>query len=67
MYICYLVHLIACLYNYVTKPCRYFSFLLLTVQLLGRNSKTHKNIGRKIEFRETNFRDKANFNHFRGV
>ena len=34
------------------------------IQLLNRNSKTHKNIKRKIEFPETNFRDGANLNNF---
>ena len=66
MYICYLVHLKACLYNFVTRPC-YFTFLVHIVQLLNRSSKIHKNIGRKIEFREINFRDGANFNNFRRV
>ena len=56
-----------CLYNYVTKPRCYFIFLIHTAQLLDRNSKTHKSIGRKVEFRETNFRDGANFNNFRGI
>ena len=32
-----------------------FYFLVLTVELLRCNSKTHENIGRKIKFRETNF------------
>ena len=32
-----------------------FYFLVLIVELLRCNSKTHKNIGRKTEFRETNF------------
>ena len=66
MNICYLVHLKACLYNFVTRPC-HFTFLVRIVQLLNRSSKIHKNIGRKIEFREINFRDGANFNNFRRV
>ena len=49
-----LVYLKACLYNYVTKPGLFY-FLVLIVELLRCNSKTHKIIGRKIEFRETNF------------
>ena len=66
MYICYLVYLKAWLYNFVTRPCC-FTFLVLIAQLLNRNSKIHKNIGRKIEFRKTNFREGANFNNFRRV
>ena len=41
--------------------------LVFIVQLLSRKSKINKNIGRKTEFRETNFRDGANFNNFRRV
>ena len=63
-YICYFVHLKACFHNYVIKPWCYFPFLVLIVQLFHRNSKIHKNITRKIEFRETNFHDRANFNNF---
>ena len=36
------------------KTIMLFYFLVLTVQLLKRNRKIHKNIGRKIEFRKTN-------------
>ena len=47
------------------KTIMIFIFLVLIVLLLDRNSKTHKNVGRKNEVRETNFRDGANFNNFR--
>ena len=46
-YICHLVHLKACFYNYVAKPWSYFTF---PVQLLDRSRKTHKNIGKKMNF-----------------
>ena len=51
-YICYLVHLKACLWNYVTRAWCYFTFLVLIVQLFNRHSKTQK-YREKIEFRET--------------
>ena len=58
-YNCYLAHLKA-LYNYVTKTWCYYTImwqkhgviLVFIVQLFNRNSKTNKNIRRKIEFRE---------------
>ena len=67
MYICYLVHLKACLYNYVTKTWCYFTFLVIIVQLLSRNSKIKNNIRRKIKFSEINFRGGASFNNFRVI
>ena len=41
-----------------------FTFLILTVHFLHLNSKTHKNIGRKIKFHKLNFCNGANFNNF---
>ena len=34
----------------MTKTRCYFNFLVLILQLLNRNSKIHKNIGKKLSF-----------------
>ena len=48
----------------MTKTRCYFNFLVLILQLLNRNSKIHKNIGKKTEFCKTNIRGGANFSNF---
>ena len=49
------------------KTMIFFTFLVLIIQLLNRNSETRKNFGRKIESLERNFRDGTKFNKFDGV
>ena len=44
-----------------------FLFLVLIVQLLKRNSSTHKKKTKKKEFLGTNFRDEAHFSNLRGI
>ena len=46
--------------------CFIFLFLVLIVQLVDRNSNTHK-IGKKTEHYGTNFHDWANFYNFCGM